>query len=197
MNMFKFGQNFFMRILEKLSNYYPHASDMKEFLLENTEWIKFEKGEIVSEQGSYNRNVYFVENGLLRSFYIEKGKEITTNFYTEGKLIAHLDTLFHSQLSRYNIQAIESSEILFCNYERLEEFCQTSIEAANFSRFILGKLMAEMHTRIASLQFMSAKEKYQHFLEENSEIVLRAPLGMIATYLGISQETLSRIRSEI
>lgn len=184
-----------MRILEKLSTYYPHASEMKQFLLEHTELIQVKKGELVSEQGGFNRNVYFVEKGLLRSYYIEKGKEITTNFYTEGKLIAHLDTLFNQEASRYTIEAIEDAELLYCNYEKLEEFCQVSIVAANFSRFILGKLMTEMSDRIASLQYMSAKEKYAHLMEENPNIILRAPLGMIATYLGISQETLSRIRS--
>ncbi|MBV2224466.1 MAG: Crp/Fnr family transcriptional regulator, partial [Cloacibacterium sp.] len=69
--------------------------------------------------------------------------------------------------------------------------------AANFSRYILGNLMIEMSHRISSLQYMTAKEKYIQLLEENPNIILRAPLGMIATYLGISQETLSRIRSDI
>ena len=57
--------------------------------------------------------------------------------------------------------------------------------------------MMQMVKRINSLQYMTAKEKYAQLLEENPNIILRAPLGMIATYLGISQETLSRIRSEI
>ena len=57
--------------------------------------------------------------------------------------------------------------------------------------------MIEMSHRISSLQYMTAKEKYIQLLEENPNIILRAPLGMIATYLGISQETLSRIRSDI
>ena len=66
-----------------------------------------------------------------------------------------------------------------------------------FQRYILGNLMIEMSRRISSLQYMTAKEKYIQLLEENPNIILRAPLGMIATYLGISQETLSRIRSDI
>ena len=72
-----------------------------------------------------------------------------------------------------------------------------TLSAANFSRYILGKLMTQMAERISSLQFMTAKEKYGKLMDEQPDIILRAPLGMIATYLGISQETLSRTRSSI
>ena len=185
-----------MRILEKLAQYYPHDSELKSFLMEHTEYISIKKNEILSRPDSYNRKVFFVENGLLRSFYTEKGKEITTNFYTEGKLAAHIDTLFNNELTRYSIEAIEDSEVLFCDYRKLEDFCEVSISAANFSRFILGKLMVQMAERIASLQYMTAKEKYDQLMAESPDIILRAPLGMIAGYLGMTQETLSRIRAK-
>lgn len=79
----------------------------------------------------------------------------------------------------------------------MEELCETSLTIVNFSRRVLGLLMTNMERRINSLQYMTAKEKYIQLLEDNSDILLRAPLGMIASYLGISQETLSRIRSEV
>lgn len=185
-----------MRILEKLAEYNPNDTEMKSFLLEHTEYISVKKNEVLSRPDSYNRNVFFVEKGLLRSFYIEKGKEITTNFYVEGKLAAHIDTLFNDESTRYSIEAIEDSEVLFCDYRKLEEFCEVSISAANFSRFILGKLMAQMADRIASLQYMTTKEKYDELMSESPDIILRAPLGMIAGYLGMTQETLSRIRAK-
>jgi len=79
----------------------------------------------------------------------------------------------------------------------MEELCETSLTITNFSRRVLGLLMSNMERRINSLQYMTAKKKYIQLLEENSDILLRAPLGMIASYLGISQETLSRIRSDV
>ena len=133
----------------------------------------------------------------LPMFYYENGKDITTNFYSEGKITANIDTLFKNQPTRNNIETLEKSVITTCNFNKLEELCSVSLTAANFSRYILGNLMIEMSRRISSLQYMTAKEKYIQLLEENPNIILRAPLGMIATYLGISQETLSRIRSDI
>lgn len=185
-----------MKILERLNEFYPNHPEMERFLLTNTKSIKVRKNEIISTQGSFNRNVYFVEKGLIRSFYIEKGKEITTNFYTEGKLAANTDTLFNQKDSRYSIDALEDSELLYINYLELEEFCENSVTASNFSRFILGKLMTQMAARITDLQYLSAREKYDKLMTEHPDIILRAPLGMIASYLGITQETLSRIRSK-
>lgn len=186
-----------VKILQEISKYIKTDADTEHFLRNETQTKTFAKGELLSHQDSYNRNVYFMENGLARMFYFEKGKDITTNFYSEGKSFANIDTLFQNVPSRYNIEAVEESTVTFCDYRKLEELCAVSLTSANFSRFLLGNLMTQMVQRISSLQHMTAREKYAQLLEENPNIILRAPLGMIATYLGISQETLSRIRSEI
>jgi len=186
-----------MKFFEMLSGFFPNDTEIRNFMTEHTKNTEVKKGEIISKSGSYNRNIYFVEEGLLRSFYFEKEKEITTNFYTEGKLAANIDVLFQNLPARFNIEALETSEIVYCNYESLEKLCRESLPASNFSRYILGNLMVQMSKRMASLQYMTAKEKYEELMTENKNIILRAPLGMIATYLGISAETLSRIRSSI
>lgn len=183
--------------LETISDFFPSDDVVISFFEEETETIEVKKGEMISTHDSLNRNVYFVEKGLVRSFYYEGGKDITTNFYSEGRLFANIDTLFDERPTKYNIEAIENTKIAYCNYLKLEELCDQSLSAANFSRYILGKLMTQMAERISSLQFMTAKEKYGKLMDEQPDIILRAPLGMIATYLGISQETLSRTRSSI
>ncbi|MGC4130338.1 MAG: Crp/Fnr family transcriptional regulator [Bergeyella sp.] len=184
-----------MKFFEMVSGFLPDEKKIEDFFRDNTQMMEVEKGEIISTNGSYNRNIYFVEKGLMRSFYYENGKDITTNFYAEQKLIANIDTLFKNQPTRYNIEAIENTELLYCDFGKVELLCEQSLPAANFSRYILGILMNQMADRIASLQYMTAREKYEELMRENKDIILRAPLGMIAGYLGISQETLSRIRS--
>ena len=186
-----------MKILEELKKHTNVDKEIEKFLLEECDRKIYQKGELLSKQSQYNNTVFFVEEGLLRMFYYENGKDITTNFYSEGKITANIDTLFKNQPTRNNIETLEKSVITTCNFNKLEELCSVSLTAANFSRYILGNLMIEMSRRIFSLQYMTAKEKYIQLLEENPNIILRAPLGMIATYLGISQETLSRIRSDI
>ena len=186
-----------VKLLEQISKYIKLDSLTEDFFHTETQTKTFAKGELLSHQNTYNRNVYYMENGLARMFYYEKGKDITTNFYSEGKAFGSVDTIFSNVASVYNIETLEESTITFCDYKKLEELCSISLTSANFSRYILGNLMTQMSKRMSSLQHMTAKEKYAQLLEENPNIILRAPLGMIATYLGISQETLSRIRSEI
>ena len=191
------GNPVFMKLIQELNKHIKVNAEIEHFLNEECETKVFDKGEILSKQNQYNHTVFFVDEGLLRMFYYENGKDITTNFYSEGKITANIDTLFKNQPTRNNIETLEKSVITTCNFNRLEELCSVSLTAANFSRYILGNLMIEMSRRISSLQFMPAKEKYIQLLEENPNIILRAPLAMIASYLGISQETLSRIRSDI
>lgn len=186
-----------MKLLRLLSQHLPVTPDLEKFFMEDCITKEYEKGSFISKQDQYHRKVYFLEKGLVRSFYYEDGKDITTNFYQEGRLFANIDTLFKNQPTRYNFETLEDSTITSCDYQKLEELCSTSAVYANFSRFILGTLMTEMASRIASLQYRTAKEKYTQLLAENPTIILRAPLGMIATYLGITQETLSRIRNSI
>jgi CRP-like cAMP-binding protein len=121
--------------------------------------LTFEKGKLLSEQNHYNRNIYFVEEGMLRMFYYENGKDITSIFILKENYGKYRYT-FKNEPSKNNIEAIEKSIITTCNYNKLEELCSVSLTAANFSRYILGNLMLQMSNRIISLQHMSAKEKY-------------------------------------
>lgn len=186
-----------MELIDALPHNLKNNPEIEKFLNGDFQTKTFKKGELICKQDQYNRNIYFVEKGLIRSFYYENGKEITTKFYIEGNIMANTDTLFQNNPTRYNFEAVEESTVKFCNYEKVEELCSVSLESTNFSRFVLGNIITQMTDRISSLQFLTAKEKYLRLIHENPNIILRAPLGMIASYLGISQETLSRIRSEI
>lgn len=186
-----------MKLLKELSKHIKIDAEIEKFFNEETSTQTYPKGKILVKNDDFNKKVFFMEEGLARMFYYENGKDITTNFYAEGKIFANIDTIFTHTATRYNIETIEESTITFCNFDKLEELCSTSLTSANFSRYILGNLLTQMAKRMASLQYMTAKEKYSELMKENPKIILRAPLGMIATYLGISQETLSRIRSEI
>ncbi|MBA5629902.1 Crp/Fnr family transcriptional regulator [Moheibacter lacus] len=186
-----------MKILESISQYVKIDDEIRQFINQFGSEKHLSKGEVLSSHNSVDHNLYFLEKGLLRSFYFENGKDLTANFYKEGNLIANKNTIFLNQSDDNNIDAIEPSLVTYFNYSKLEELCENSLALANFSRRVLGVLLANMEKRVHSLQHMTAKEKYQELLTEHPDILLRAPLGMIASYLGISQETLSRIRSSI
>lgn len=184
-----------LELIEALGQYIKVDDAIRNFLLTETETKTYPKNNLLVKCGQFNKTVFFMEKGLARNFYLENGNAITANFYMEGKTFGSIDTIFTRQPTRYCIETLEESVITSCNYEKLENFCATSLPAANFSRFLIGNMMTQTLNRLTSLQHMTAREKYEQLLQNNPGIILRAPLGMIASYLGISQETLSRIRN--
>lgn len=186
-----------LKFREKLTSYVKIDDEIDQFLQEHLRQKTLKRGEILSTQHSVNRNLYYVESGLLRSFYYENGKDITSGFYTEESMLANKETLFLKQPTQNNIEAIEASVLVYFDYLQLEGLCENSLTIANLARKVLGVLLANIEKRVHSLQHMTAREKYGELINEQPEILMRAPLGMVATFLGISQETLSRIRSSV
>lgn len=172
------------------------SDEVRRFLVDECVTKNYKKGELVSTEGAMNYNVYFVEKGLLRSYYNEDGKIVTANFFYEGKIMANVGTIFKNEPSNYAYEALEDSVLTQCDYRKLSKLSHISKEISNLSLEILGNVIFQLATRINTLQHLSAKEKYKQLMDDNPNIILRAPLGMVASYLGISQETLSRIRAE-
>ena len=83
-----------MKILQEVEKHIKIDAEIERFFYEECETRTIEKGKLLSEQNHYNRNIYFVEEGMLRMFYYENGKDITSNFYSEGKITANIDTIF-------------------------------------------------------------------------------------------------------
>lgn len=183
-----------MYLLDILSRTIKVDDTISAFILEQVNTLQLEKGAPVGLSNALDRNIYFVERGLLRSFYNEDGKDITLGFVKEAGFAASKEALFLQKTSRSRIEALEPSVVNYLNFEKLQKFAESSISICRLMISVMGTLAINMEYRIYALQYMSAKERYQQMMEEAPDILLRAPLGMVASYLGMSQETLSRIR---
>jgi len=183
-----------MYLLDVLSRSIKIDDAIEAFILEQVDTLQVEKGAPVGLSNALDRNIYFVESGLLRSFYNEDGKDITLGFVREAGFISSKEALFLQKPSRSRIEALEPSVVNYLAFEKLQKFAESSISISRLMISVMGTLAINMEHRIYALQYMSAKERYQQMMEEAPDILLRAPLGMVASYLGMSQETLSRIR---
>lgn len=183
-----------MYVLQILSNYLKVDDDIKDFLINHLTTIEVEKGTIVQKANSLDRNIYFVEKGLLRTYYLEDGKDITLGFVKENNFVASKETLFLNLPSMKTIEALETSTVSYLNFEQLQKFAEGSISVSRMMVYVMGVLAIHVEKRIYALQYMTAKERYHQLMEDDPDIILRAPLGAVASYLGMSQETLSRIR---
>lgn len=154
------------------------------------------KNERLIKEGQVCNYLCFVESGLLRQFYYNGEKEVTDYFAFENKLVAGIGSLFSRKPGRKIIEALEPSSLLAISHQNLQQMFAKHHNVERLGRILAIDAFIAMEERIYSLQFHSAKKKYDDLLKNNPTILQRAPLGQIASYLGITQVTLSRIRRQ-
>jgi CRP-like cAMP-binding protein len=184
-------------LLNHINNYYSLSGQAKEALYNCFEKIILSKNEYLLTQGNICRHLYFLEKGALRGFYNLDGKEITHWFGFENDFV----TSFHSFITRKpaveNIQLLESSIVWAISKEQLAKLFNEYHEIERLVRIAYEKYYIRLEERYVNAQFKTAKELYENLLQQSPHILERVPLGYIASYLGMSQETLSRIRSRV
>jgi CRP/FNR family cyclic AMP-dependent transcriptional regulator len=155
------------------------------------------KGELLLEKGKIARHIYFVTKGCLRIFLVDAdGQESTRLLIFEGMFGTAFPSLILRQLSAAAIQSIEAAELLIIGYNDFQVLLETIPAWEKMYRIILEKGYIDSILRIESLISMGAKERYNMLMEKNPKMVQRLPAKVVADYLGISQETLSRLKSK-
>jgi CRP-like cAMP-binding protein len=155
------------------------------------------KGDFFLKEGEVCRDVLFIQSGLLRLYYVNEGKENIRQFMFENSFITEYESFLSQKPSTYYIDAIERTEV--------QVLCYTDLNALQerYTHFLrLGKIMAEsivihVGNRYMSLIRDDATTRYLRLIKERPKVVQRVPQYMIASYLGITPEALSRIRKEI
>jgi CRP-like cAMP-binding protein len=156
----------------------------------------FVKHAIIQEAGTHCRTLYLVLEGAARIFYYQDEKEVTEYFAFAGELIIRAESLLTGAPTRKAIEALEDSRVLAIDAARLFALFNKHPELERLYRKMLEKAFVHALGRIESLQFKSATERYLELLEQ-TEIVKRIPLRHVASYLGITQVSLSRIRASL
>ena len=149
------------------------------------------------KEGTICNTYLFLENGFMRAFaYDTAGNDITTNFYEGSQVVFEVSSFFNRTKSQENIQAITDCEGWVITYEELNNLFHALPEFREFGRHLLVKGYASLKTRMLSMITETAEERYKRLLNNNAEIFRHAPLKHIASYLGVTDTSLSRIRKE-
>ncbi len=143
---------------------------------------------------NYCRRLYFLEEGTVRTFYTEKGKEISSWFYKEGLFFTSWYSFYSQKPSFEYIETLEESTIYSIDYFNYQQLLEQFPAFERFGRLLAEEQMAFIDYFSKGYNFMSAREKYDLLLSWFPDVTMRVNLGHIASFLGISQETLSRIR---
>lgn len=157
---------------------------------------KFAKNEKILSEGETCENIYWIVKGLVRQYYYKNGKELTEYMATENTIVMCIESLFGEQPTRLQIMAIEPT-ILYCLPKaRLEAVAMKSVNIQILYRKILEESLILSQIHADMLRFESAIDRYQKLVKRSPQLVLRAPLVYIASYLQMTPETLSRVRTQ-
>ncbi len=177
--------------------YAPVSHEIISEIASRTKTVSRKKGSYVVKEGQIATGLYIVEKGLVRGFYNRQDQEVTMWFGYEGIIFASIASFYNNKRSREVIQCLEDSVFQFISNGDLQALYQKYPQMNTISRKITEEYCIILDNRIFSMQTLSAEQRYRELLENEPEIIKRVALGYIASYLGISQETLSRIRKKL
>lgn len=159
---------------------------------------KAEKNEILIQQGQVGQRTFFVGKGCLRIFFNnEQGQDTTRYIAFENNFATALVSFITGEPSQECIQAVENSELLYISQQDFYHLLKIIPAWDKFYRIYLEKAYVNNTNRLMSFVTMDAKERYRLLLEQNAAVVLRLPNKLVASYLNISQETLSRLKARM
>lgn len=184
-------------VARELARRYSTMTHEELDMLENILVAKrFAKNEKILSEGEICENIYWIVKGLVRQYYYKNGKELTEYMATENTIVMCIESLFGEQPSRLQIMAIEPT-ILYCLPKaRLEAVAMKSVNIQILYRKILEESLILSQIHADMLRFESAIDRYQKLVKRSPQLVLRAPLVYIASYLQMTPETLSRVRTQ-
>lgn len=182
-------------LIEQFRKYGSMSEQLEEELNRRITFHEGKKHEYFLKEGQTNSSLFVIESGFVRGYFIKNEKEVSTWFGKENELIGSILPLYSGRPSFENIQFLEDTAFYAITSEDLHEVYNLHPEFNVIGRKILEFLCEFLEDRIISFHTDSAEIRYRTLIAKNPDIVQRINLGYIASFLGITQETLSRIRS--
>lgn len=157
--------------------------------------MKFAKGDMILKEGEVCRNIYFIDKGLVRQFYIKHGKEVTEHIGDDRSVFMCIESLFREVPTQLQVEALEATVVYALPKDQLEKVALHNVNIQILYRKILEEslILSQVHADL--VRFETAQDRYRRMCKLSPQVVLRAPLVYIASYLQMTPETLSRVRA--
>lgn len=158
--------------------------------------ITLSKGNLIFKQNRINNNIYFIAKGISRAYVNQGMHEVTFAFFEEGQILLSIQSYVENLPGYENIELLEDCVLYQLRKEDLELLYATDIHLANWGRKLADKSFVETEKQLISRQFKSTAERYEEFIKGSPNLFQRVKLKHVASYLGMTQVTLSRIRAK-
>lgn len=186
-----------MILEEILNNIHPLSSTSKTLLSHYFSEEQVNKNAILMNDERVEQYLYFIKKGIVRAYTSTSESDITFWFGLEGDVILSMQSYIHQQKSYETIEALEDGILYKIALKDLEQLYNSSIEIANWGRKLAEYELLKTEQRFIDRLCGTAKERYEALIQKQPEIIQKVQLGYVASYLGITQVSLSRIRSEV
>jgi CRP-like cAMP-binding protein len=183
-------------LVQLLQSIVPLSDPLLEFLNDRLETRTYNAGELLLREGQVSSFIAFIEKGMVRSYYYKDTEKLTSWFMKEGDVIISVESFFSQIPSSECIEALEPVTVHAISYDDLQYAYRYFPEFNVHGRVLTEKYYVLSEERLHMLRKRTSKEKYNYLLEKHPDILSRARLGDIASFIGVNLETLSRIRSE-
>ena len=184
------------KAIETISENYSHLTvDCKIDLKNSCKLLCLDKLSLIVKEGQFADKMYFIVSGCVRAFYHKDGKEITDWFAFEGDFMSSINSFYQNVSSKHNIELLEKTTFLEITKETIFRLTEKHHCFERLGRIAVTKTMLQLQERIVSIQFETAQQKFESLINMRPDIIQRVPLTFIASHLGITLETLSRIRN--
>jgi len=184
--------------LNYINNYIDLSEKEIAFLRSNTNYKKYLKGDYIVQQGAVCKHTNFIISGCTKNFYVDQqGQEHIVTFAIENWWSADLSSFITQTPSDFNVKCIEATEVIQFTYQNQDEIFQNIPKMETLFRKLLEKALVSSQKRIVNNFSLSAKDQYLYFKKQFSTIEQRVPQYMVASYLGITKEFLSKIKTEL
>jgi len=181
---------------ELVKSTYPYLDDIAlNQIIESTNYIKHTKGTKLISEGKSHHYFYFLEKGSVKSYYLKGFKEVCLWFAFDHEIVSTIKT-FEGKPSNETIQLLEDSELIQFNIKKFKDIAKTNLSVSQLITELITEHAIFLEDRLYQLQFMSSKERYENLLKTEPSVLQRLSLTDIASFLGVSRETLSRIRAQ-
>lgn len=180
-----------------INSIFPLSGELVAALGKYYEIIEYPKKTVLLRAGQTCDHVYFVINGLVRSYYIKDDEEVCSRFMDEQHIVISINSFYTRKPGYEFIEAVEDSTLARIHHDTLQKIYREHIEFNFIARVWTEHYCSMSEERLYLLRKQNTKERYLFFLENYPSLIQRLPLKYIASYLGMNLETLSRVRKQL
>lgn len=183
----------FIKTLDALSALDNDAINELSLEIENK---TFDKGNLILKSGMVCRQLYFLDEGLVKLFFLREEKEFIMRFFYENSIFTGLDSYITQTNSNYSIRALEPTLVSYISHSKMELLCKKHHCIETAYRKFVSTAALNMMKRVSEMLEEDGAKRYNNFIKTNKQLLQRISLGDLASYLGITQVSLSRIRAK-